>query len=37
MYCFCMDNYSVFFIPEEDIGIVTIVRIMYNGQNVKEH
>ena len=36
-----VDNYLVFYIPDDDAGIVTIIRVMYAGRDVdsqlKEH
>lgn len=29
-----VDNYLVFYIPDKDAGIVTIVRVMYDGRDV---
>jgi len=32
-----VDNYLVFYLPNESRGNVAIVRIMYGGRNVEEH
>ena len=36
-----VDNYLVFYIPDNDAGIVTVIRVMYAGRDVdgqlKEH
>lgn len=36
-----IDNYLVFFIPDKDAGIVTVIRVLYAGRDVdgqlKEH
>lgn len=29
-----VDNYLVFYIPDQDTGIVTVIRIMYAGRDV---
>ena len=29
-----VDNYRVFYIPDKDAGIVTVIRVMYNGTDV---
>lgn len=29
-----VDNYVVFYIPDEDTKTVTVVRVMYNGRDV---
>ena len=29
-----VDNYRVFYIPDKDVGIVTVIRVMYNGRDV---
>ncbi|WP_347491577.1 type II toxin-antitoxin system RelE/ParE family toxin [Desulfoscipio sp. XC116] len=29
-----VDNYCVFYIPNEDSGVVTIIRVMYGGRDV---
>ena len=29
-----VDNYLVFYIPNKDIGIVTVIRVMYVGRDV---
>lgn len=29
-----VDNYLVFYIPDNDAGIVTIIRVMYGGRDV---
>lgn len=29
-----VDNYLVFYIPDKDAGIVTVIRVMYNGRDV---
>ena len=29
-----VDNYLVFYIPDEDAGIVTVIRVMYAGRDV---
>lgn len=31
-----VDNYCVYYIPEKDSGIVNIVRVLYDGQDVEE-
>ena len=31
-----VDNYLVFYIPDKDSGIVTVIRVMYSGRNVDE-
>ena len=30
-----VDNYLVFYIPDKDTGIVTVIRVMYEGRNVE--
>ena len=30
-----VDNYLVFYIPDKDKAIVTVVRIMYSGRNIE--
>ena len=32
-----VDNYLVFYIPDKDAGIVTVVRVVYNGRDVDDH
>ena len=32
---FPVDNYLVFYIPDKDTGIVTVIRVMYEGRNVE--
>lgn len=32
-----IDNYIAYFIPNEETGIVSIIRIMYGGRNNKKH
>ena len=32
-----VDNYLVFYFPDESQDIVAIIRIMYRGRNIKEH
>lgn len=29
-----VDNYLVFYIPDKNVGIVTIIRVMYAGRDV---
>ena len=29
-----VDNYQVFYIPDKDAGIVTVIRVMYAGRDV---
>ena len=29
-----VDNYLVFYIPNKDAGIVTVIRVMYAGRDV---
>lgn len=29
-----VDNYLVFYIPDKEAGIVTVIRVMYSGRNV---
>lgn len=29
-----VDNYLVFYIPDKDVGIVTVIRVMYDGRDV---
>ena len=29
-----VDNYLVFYIPNKDTGIVTVIRVMYAGRDV---
>lgn len=29
-----VDNYLVFYIPDRDAGIVTVIRVMYAGRDV---
>jgi toxin ParE1/3/4 len=29
-----VDNYLVFYIPDKDAGVVTVIRVMYAGRNV---
>lgn len=31
-----VDNYCVFYIPDKDNGVVTVIRVMYDGQNIDE-
>ena len=31
-----VDNYLVFYIPDKDTGIVTVIRVMYEGRNVEK-
>ena len=31
-----VDNFVVLYIPNEDTGVVTIIRVMYGGRNIKE-
>ena len=31
-----VDNYVVFYIPDSTKGIVTIIRVLYGGQNIAE-
>lgn len=31
-----VDNYLVFYIPDKDAGIVTIIRVMYAGRDVEK-
>ncbi|SHI04896.1 toxin ParE1/3/4 [Butyrivibrio fibrisolvens DSM 3071] len=33
---FPVDNYIVFYIPDEDNAVVTIIRVMYCGRNIEE-
>lgn len=30
-----VDNYIIFFVPDEELGIVTVIRVMYTGRNIK--
>ena len=30
-----VDNYLVFYIPDKDTGIVTVIRVMYESRNVE--
>mgnify|MGYP004533440521 CR=1 FL=1 len=30
-----VDNYLVFYIPDKDTGIVTVIRVMFEGRNVE--
>lgn len=32
-----VDNYCVFYIPDTEKAIVTIIRVMYGGRNIDEH
>ena len=32
-----VDNFLVFYIPNEKTAVVTVIRVMYNGRNVDEH
>ena len=34
---FPVDNYLVFYIPNMDTKIVTVIRVMYRGRDVDEH
>lgn len=29
-----VDNYLVFYIPDKDVGVVTVIRVMYAGRDV---
>ena len=29
-----VDNYLVFYIPDKDAGIVTVIRVMYAGRDI---
>lgn len=31
-----VDNYCVLYIPDKDNGVVTVIRVMYDGQNIDE-
>jgi toxin ParE1/3/4 len=31
-----VDNYLVFYIPDKDAGLVTVIRVMYAGRNVDD-
>ncbi len=31
-----IDNFVVLYIPNEDTGVVTIIRVMYGGRDIKE-
>lgn len=31
-----VDHYTVFYIPDENTGTVTVVRVMYDGRNIDE-
>jgi toxin ParE1/3/4 len=31
-----VDNYLVFYIPDKEAGIVTVIRVMYAGRNVDD-
>lgn len=31
-----MDNFSVFYIPKDEVKMVTIIRVMYNGRDIDE-
>jgi toxin ParE1/3/4 len=31
-----VDNYLVFYIPDNEAGIVTVIRVMYAGRNVED-
>jgi plasmid stabilization system protein ParE len=31
-----VDNYLVFYIPDKDAGVVTVIRVMYEGMNVDD-
>jgi toxin ParE1/3/4 len=31
-----VDNYLVFYIPDKDAGVVTVIRVMYAGRNVDD-
>ena len=31
-----VDNYLVFYLPDESQGIVTIIRVMYGGRDIKK-
>ena len=31
-----VDNFVVLYIPNEDTGVVTIIRVMYGGRDIKE-
>ena len=31
-----VDNYLVFYIPDEETAVVTIIRVMYAGRDVDE-
>ena len=32
-----VDNYLVFYLPDESQNVVSIIRIMYGGRNVEKH
>ena len=32
-----VDNYLVFYLPDESQGVVVIIRIMYKGRDIKRH
>lgn len=31
-----VDNYLVFYIPDRDTGLVTVIRVMYAGRDVDD-
>jgi toxin ParE1/3/4 len=31
-----VDNYLIFYIPDKEAGIVTVIRVMYAGRNVED-
>lgn len=35
--CFPVNNYMIFYLPEEEKNIVTVIRIMYGGRNIDKH
>lgn len=37
MHIMPVDNYVVAYIPNEQTGVVTIIRVLYGGSDVKEH
>ncbi len=30
-----VDNYLVFYIPDKEAGLVTVIRVMYSGRDVE--
>ncbi len=33
--CFTVDNYMVFYLPIDALGVVRVIRIMYGGRDIK--